>query len=851
MTALAANTSRIGDEQAMLRQALAYADYGLRIFPVDAKKEPIGRLTPHWRENATTDPEIIRRWWEHVPFADIAWALPADRLALDVDIKSGLNGYWDFERLAGCKPQDVATPQTSSPSGGMHLIYSVAKPYANRTKIKDAEGKETGLDIRAEGGYIVLPGPNSGRHWLKSLRTTPIAPIPEWLDAALQNAPKPTRAHVRAGPTTARAKKAALNALAKAHMKIVSAPEGVQEGTFNREIYIAGLRVGSGALDRDVAYDVLKDAGTQMPDYDREEPWTEKALDKKINRSLDNGIRDASAPSDLTDESQSTDRVEMPDVPESDASESDSDASASSPSDSPEPSDRPEKTISSFESLLAHAYTLTENDDVALRGFIQAAAGAGLSEVRLDKLARTAAKTSKFSLPSVRKALEQAEAQKAAAARDDPAAKAAARIVEAAVRRVEEARLWDACKELALAPDLMDRIGSIGDRLDVVGEGAATRGAYLVMTSRLLKTNALSLLRRGAPAGGKNYLVLAILRLMPLESVVRISGASPTALIYYGGGDEDALAHKVIMVAEAAAIAAKASGDENPTTVLLRTLLSEGRIDRLVTVPQKEGLSVSVQVTRNGPVSLILTSARDNVDAEMLTRLLVADVDESREQTLAIVKRRLASAPAAVSDSEIETWVALQRWLEIGGPYDVMVPFAEAIYTAYEALIVAFPAALQVRMRRDVGALLTAIKTSAILHRAQRTTDESGRLVATSDDYKHAWRAFNVSVSSLYGVRTRAEIIATVRVAETLGAVEKGDSVKITVAALRKGLGINSNDVAATRLQEAVEQGALEEDHDKRGSSRFSPRFFKLLIPSAALKAEPGLGVFPEPSAVK
>jgi hypothetical protein len=491
--------------------------------------------------------------------------------------------------------------------------------------------------------------------------------------------------------------------------------------------------------------------------------------------------------------------------------------------------------------------TSTENDDVALRGLAVAIVAMGLSDERLDQLARAASKSSKFSLPSVRRAFARAEFQRAAAVRADPAARAAAE----AARKAEATQSWGVCKELALAPDLMDRVAAIGDRLGVVGESAAIRGAYLVMTSRLLRSTALSLLRRGAPAGGKNFLPNTLLRLIPPESVIRISGSSPTALVYYGGGDEDALAHRVIVVAEAAAIAAKASGDEHPTTVLLRTLLSEGRIDRLVTVPQREGLSVSVQVTRNGPVVLVLTSARDNVDSEMMTRLLVADVDESREQTLAIVKRRLAHAPPAVAESEIAIWLALQRWLEAEGPYDVTVPFAEAIYAAYERLIVAFPAALQVRMRRDVGALLTATETSAVLHKAQRAVDEQGRIVAIYADYRNAWNAFNTSISALYGVRTRAEIVATVRAAETMGAVLHGDSVKITVAALRKALGINSNDVAASRLQEAVEHGALEEDESKRGASRFSPRYFRLLIPSASLKAAPELSVFPEPSAVE
>ena len=154
-------------------------------------------------------------------------------------------------------------------------------------------------------------------------------------------------------------------------------------------------------------------------------------------------------------------------------------------------------------------------------------------------------------------------------------------------------------------------------------------------------------------------------------------------------------------------------------------------------------------------------------------------------------------------------------------------------------------------MRRDVTGLLAAVKAAAVLHRAQRLMDESGQIVAEYADYRHAWNAFNQSVSSLYGVRTRPEVVAAVQAAETLGALKGGASVKITVAALRKELGINSNEVAANRLKEAVESGALKEDDSKRGIGRGSPRFFELLKTSHELQTAPTLGVFPAPSAVK
>ena len=246
------------------------------------------------------------------------------------------------------------------------------------------------------------------------------------------------------------------------------------------------------------------------------------------------------------------------------------------------------------------------------------------------------------------------------------------------------------------------------------------------MTSRLLRDNSISLLRRGAPAGGKNFLIGCLSRLIPKDSIISISSASPMALIYHGE-DENALAHKVIVVAEVAAILQTSNGDEHPMAAMLRTLLSEGRIDREVAITQRDGVPKTIYVRRNGPVALLLTSARENVDQEMLTRLMTSDADESRGQTLAVVKRtsrgRLADP---VGKTEVEQWLNLQRWLELDAPYDVAVPFAAAIYDAYKKLINSLPSALQVRMRRDITGLLAAVKASAVLHKAQRQTDDEG-----------------------------------------------------------------------------------------------------------------------------
>jgi hypothetical protein len=52
---------------------------------------------------------------------------------------------------------------------------------------------------------------------------------------------------------------------------------------------------------------------------------------------------------------------------------------------------------------------------------------------------------------------------------------------------------------------------------------------------------------------------------------------------------------------------------------MLRLLISEGQIDHLLAIPQAGGTPLTKKIKRNGPVAVIVTSARDNIESEMLT----------------------------------------------------------------------------------------------------------------------------------------------------------------------------------------------------------------------------------------
>ncbi len=524
-----------------------------------------------------------------------------------------------------------------------------------------------------------------------------------------------------------------------------------------------------------------------------------------------------------------------------------------------------EKNFSERDAIAKRISELRRFDERGARAIIVDAGG--LSDLAVQTLVKPLADALGVGVSAARKFWKDvaSEARDALAAE---AAKASAEereriwreINERRQRETQEAhdRQWSSCKEIAESPTLLADMEKIAHKLGLVGEGASVRGAYLAASSRLNKESAICLLRRGAPAGGKNFLVDKTFALIPADCIVRMSSGSPLSLVYYGGEDEDALKHKIVYVPEAAVIAEK-NRVESPLTIMLRLLISEARLDHNVALPQADGPPETVHIKRNGPVVVMITSARDNVEDELLTRLMTSDADESQGQTLAVLSEALSVEDRDVSEAEIEQWLDFQRWLMTEAPYEVVIPFRKAILKAFnerweEMKRRGENQKIQLRLRRDVHGMLTAIKTSAVLHKAQREKDASGRIIAMIDDYRHAYEAFDEGLARLYKVKTPETALAVVKAIEEIGATE-WDGVKITVSALMLKLGITGRGATADRLKDAEDRGFIKLVEKTSGYGRTTPHEYLIAKSSekieADIKAGVGLGVFPTPENVR
>lgn len=126
-----------------------YTERGWKVFPLTKNtKTP---ATPNGFKDASTDPHTIKAG------QNVGIATGKGLLVLDIDRKHGKDGgevLASLEREHGKLP---ATLTATTPSGGEHLYFSYPANVAIQSRANICKEHGEGLDIRADGGYIVAP----------------------------------------------------------------------------------------------------------------------------------------------------------------------------------------------------------------------------------------------------------------------------------------------------------------------------------------------------------------------------------------------------------------------------------------------------------------------------------------------------------------------------------------------------------------------------------------------------------------------------------------------------------------------------------------------------------------------
>ena len=164
----------LGDK---LDQAVGLAGMEIPVFFL-AEGSKIPEAGTQGFRDATVDEEEI--WDRYSPEKNLAIATGDGLLVLDLDVykQEGIDSYKRLVEEYGQLPETVTA---NTARGGKHYFYRVKEPIASSANV----GGYKGIDLKAEGGYVVAPPSVVGKPyaWASGLDpwTTEIADAPGWL----------------------------------------------------------------------------------------------------------------------------------------------------------------------------------------------------------------------------------------------------------------------------------------------------------------------------------------------------------------------------------------------------------------------------------------------------------------------------------------------------------------------------------------------------------------------------------------------------------------------------------------------------------------------------------------------
>lgn len=338
-------SSNVPAEDRMAYEAVAYAERGWRVLPVHwivehgehtqcshqwmagdppwmPKEEAAGKhpIIHDWQTFATTDPNQIAVWWgAEYPNANIGvatgresgiWVLDVDEgRRRDGTFKEGLDSLIRLTTQFGDLPETYAV---RTGGGGIQYYFQIPPGLEIRTVPKGLGDDYRDIDVRGEGGQVVVPPSRSGKGPYSVEHDLPVAFPPDWLIRCLMESGTAVVAGTRnpampdgpapAGVVPSEAPNWVAGSVEDKLRAVRDAPDGEGNNTINRMAYMIGQYVPHGWITFDDAHRRLMEAV---------ETWAfpHPQADYTIRRALQQGAADPYVPQTAPDMPENTGEV--------------------------------------------------------------------------------------------------------------------------------------------------------------------------------------------------------------------------------------------------------------------------------------------------------------------------------------------------------------------------------------------------------------------------------------------------------------------------------------------------------------------------------------------------------------
>lgn len=248
-------------------------------------------------------------------------------------------------------------------------------------------------------------------------------------------------------------------------------------------------------------------------------------------------------------------------------------------------------------------------------------------------------------------------------------------------------------------PNLMQNTNELLGKSGVVGEEENRLIMYTIFLNRK-REKPLHIISFGSSGAGKSHLQEKIAELIPDEDKIESTSLTSNALYYYGTYD---LRNKLLLIED--------MDGAGEILYALRELMSKLRITKIFPRKDDKGITRTVEITVNGPVTVAGCTTQEKVYEDNANRSFLIYIDETPEQDEKIMEyQRKKSAGTINTEEERRIKILLQNTQRILQPVNVINPYAEQLKIPSEVF----------KPRRSNSHYLQFIEAVTFYHQYQR-----------------------------------------------------------------------------------------------------------------------------------
>ena len=274
------------------------------------------------------------------------------------------------------------------------------------------------------------------------------------------------------------------------------------------------------------------------------------------------------------------------------------------------------------------------------------------------------------------------------------------------------------CLDFLHKPGLIKSINALIGKAGVVGEETNRVFLFVVASSYMMRETMHALIQ-GSSGSGKTRLLKVISSFMPVEDKHSFTRVTDSSFYNY---PEHYLCNKLLCFEDF-------DGIREEAQLAVRELMSNGILTSSTSGKDEGGHVHSLIKTVRGPIASIACTTKGEIYEDNIGRCFVIAVDESREQTLRIIRYQNDKA-AGMIDGHTEERIKgfLQNCMRLLQPHEVVNPYANKINLPEDAH----------KIRRLNELYQSFVKQITLLNQYQRKRDGQGRLVTEKEDLQTA-----------------------------------------------------------------------------------------------------------------